>query len=88
MDVAELLRHLGSVGCNEILVEAGAGLAGSFIRDGLWDEMVLYFAPKLLGSEARPLANLALTRMSEAIEGKISSTAMLGEDLRVIVAKS
>ncbi|MCZ6890336.1 MAG: bifunctional diaminohydroxyphosphoribosylaminopyrimidine deaminase/5-amino-6-(5-phosphoribosylamino)uracil reductase RibD [Gammaproteobacteria bacterium] len=88
VDVAGLLRHLGTAGCNEILVEAGAGLAGSFIRDGLWDEMVLYFAPKLLGSEARPLAELALTRMSEAIEGKISSTAMLGEDLRVIVAKS
>ena len=34
---------------NELLVECGATLAGSFLAAGLVDELVLYVAPRLLG---------------------------------------
>lgn len=34
-------------------VEAGAQLSGSFIKADLVDELLLYMAPTLLGSDAR-----------------------------------
>ncbi|MCG9697299.1 bifunctional diaminohydroxyphosphoribosylaminopyrimidine deaminase/5-amino-6-(5-phosphoribosylamino)uracil reductase RibD [Shewanella sp. Isolate11] len=54
----ELLKHLGQ-SCNSVMIEAGATLAGAFISAQLVDELVLYQAPKLLGSHGRNLVELA-----------------------------
>ncbi len=62
----ELLIHLGK-SYNSVLVEAGATLAGAFIEQQLVDELVLYQAPKLLGSKGRNLLNLADYQSMSAI---------------------
>lgn len=83
VDLPALLTLLAERGCNEALVEAGPTLVGQFIAQGLWDELLLYQAPKLLGSTARPLATLPLEHMAQAIEATIDSTTMVGDDLRI-----
>ncbi|MDO5059262.1 MAG: bifunctional diaminohydroxyphosphoribosylaminopyrimidine deaminase/5-amino-6-(5-phosphoribosylamino)uracil reductase RibD [Neisseria sp.] len=55
IDLADLLRLLADEGIGEVLVEAGAVLAGAFLAEGLADEIVLYQAPKILGGSARSL---------------------------------
>lgn len=87
MDPHVVLKRLASEGCNEVLVEAGARVAGSFLEAGLWDQQVIYIAPKLMGSSARPLGYFEKNRMQDAIDGTIASTQMFGNDLRVIVNK-
>lgn len=52
-----LLSYLGQ-SCNQVLVEAGATLAGAFIGAGLADELVLYQAMKILGAQGRNLLEL------------------------------
>ena len=70
--------------CNEVLVEAGPTLGGALVKAGLVDEMVIYMAPRLLGSDARPL--LALAGM-ENLESKpdwlIRDVARIGDDLKI-----
>lgn len=83
VDATALVAALASRGHNEVLVEAGPTLVGGFLSAGLWDELLLYVAPKLLGSDARPLAHLPLQRMIEAIEAKIADCAQIGADLRL-----
>jgi diaminohydroxyphosphoribosylaminopyrimidine deaminase/5-amino-6-(5-phosphoribosylamino)uracil reductase len=83
VDLAALLDELGARGCNELLVEAGAGLLGALLDAQLWDEMLVYLAPKLLGSDARPLAKLSLTSMSEAVQANIADCVQVGDDLRI-----
>ena len=83
VDLESLLRELGKRDCNEVLIEAGPTLAGAMIAADLWDELLLYVAPKLLGSDARPLAYLAFERMADAIEATIVDRAMVGEDVRL-----
>ncbi|MFT6264937.1 MAG: diaminohydroxyphosphoribosylaminopyrimidine deaminase [Oleiphilaceae bacterium] len=78
-----VLAELARRGCNEILVEAGASLAGSFIRENCWDELVLYIAPKLMGSSARPLANLPMEYMSEAKSLQLKDMRVVGDDIRL-----
>ena len=68
---------------NECHLECGALLAGSFIQAGLVDEMLYYMAPCLMGSEARPLVNLPIANMSEKRSMRISSSAQVGDDLRL-----
>ena len=88
VDLGALVDELGSRGCNEVLVEAGANLLGAFMEADLWDELLVYLAPKLLGSDARPLAKLPLQSMSESVQGKIADCTLVGEDLRIRLTRS
>ncbi|MEZ5560177.1 MAG: bifunctional diaminohydroxyphosphoribosylaminopyrimidine deaminase/5-amino-6-(5-phosphoribosylamino)uracil reductase RibD [Pseudomonadales bacterium] len=83
VDLHGLLRALGGRGCNEVLVEAGPTLVGALLAAGLWDELLLYTAPKLLGSDARPLAQLPLVSMGEAVAATIADVTRVGADVRV-----
>jgi diaminohydroxyphosphoribosylaminopyrimidine deaminase/5-amino-6-(5-phosphoribosylamino)uracil reductase len=71
--------------CNELLVETGATLAGEFIKQGLADEIQLYMAMKLLGSDARPVFTLPLSKMSEQVELRQIDSCMLGRDLKLVL---
>ena len=70
---------------NDVLIEAGATLAGACLQQGLVDELQLYMAMKLLGSDARPTFALPLTKMSEQIELKQIDSRMLGNDLKLVL---
>lgn len=83
VDLRALLRELAARGVNEVLVEAGPGLAGAFAQSGLVDEYQLFIAGKFLGSSARPLLDWPLARMSEAPALKITEMRAVGDDWRV-----
>ncbi len=69
--------------CNEVLLEAGATLAGSFLQVGLLDEVVLYQAPVLMGSAARPLFALPLHTMTEKRPLVVKDIRQIGDDIRI-----
>jgi diaminohydroxyphosphoribosylaminopyrimidine deaminase / 5-amino-6-(5-phosphoribosylamino)uracil reductase len=58
LDPVVALARLAERECNEVLVEAGARLAGSFLAAGLADEIVVYLAPTVLGETGRPAFHL------------------------------
>ena len=66
LDLLAVLAQLATRQINEVQVEAGATLAGAFLRAGLVDELLLYVAPTLLGERARPLfGGLGIERLEE-----------------------
>ncbi len=83
VDLRALLETLAARQCNEVLVEAGPALAGAFVAAGLVDEIVLYQATTLLGSDARPLLALSLQRMSEQHRLACVDVRQVGADLRM-----
>jgi len=85
VDLLSVLESLAELDeCNEVLVEAGATLSGSFIEAGLVDELIIYIAPKLLGSDGRPLLGMSgLNELSDAIEFKVDSLEQVGADIKV-----
>ncbi len=84
VDLRKLMGELATRGVNEVLVEAGPRLAGAFARLGLVDEFQIFIAGKFLGSSARPLLDLPLAQMSEALELNIVQMRAVGNDWRVI----
>ncbi|PHX41005.1 diaminohydroxyphosphoribosylaminopyrimidine deaminase [Pseudomonas sp. NZIPFR-PS5] len=84
VDLRKLLVELAARGVNDVLVEAGPKLAGAFTRLGLVDEFQIFMAGKFMGSSARPLLDLPLAQMSEALELKIVEMRAVGNDWRVI----
>ncbi len=84
VDLARMLDELGRRGLNEVTVEAGRGLNGALVRQGLVDEFVVYLAPLLLGDRARGMFDLPeLVAMEGRRELRIAGVAMVGRDLRV-----
>jgi diaminohydroxyphosphoribosylaminopyrimidine deaminase/5-amino-6-(5-phosphoribosylamino)uracil reductase len=79
-----VLRRLGELDINEVLVEAGPTLSGAFVQSGLADELLLYIAPKLLGPQARPLFDLPLLEdLQHARRFRIIEQLLIGDDLRI-----
>ncbi len=83
VDLPALLKVLAEKECNRVLVEAGAELAGAFLQAGLVDEFVIYMAPKLLGSSARPLLTLPLDSMGQQVALDITDMRQVGDDIRI-----
>lgn len=70
---------------NHIWVEAGATLAASFLKQNLVDELIIYLAPKLMGTDGRGLINLlGLESMDQVIDLEIKDIRMVGSDIRVV----
>ncbi len=69
---------------NEILIEAGATFAGALLEQGLIDELIIYMAPMLLGSDAAPLLKLQpLGKLIDARQLDIIDVSHVGKDLRL-----
>jgi diaminohydroxyphosphoribosylaminopyrimidine deaminase / 5-amino-6-(5-phosphoribosylamino)uracil reductase len=83
-DLPALAHWLGSEGCNQVLLEAGAKLAGRFLAAGLIDELVVYLAPTLMGSSGLPLFDLPLEHMSERIPLHITRICPVGDDWKIL----
>ncbi|MBC7755341.1 MAG: bifunctional diaminohydroxyphosphoribosylaminopyrimidine deaminase/5-amino-6-(5-phosphoribosylamino)uracil reductase RibD [Bdellovibrio sp.] len=79
-----LLSHLASQEINEVLVEGGEGLNGALLAAGLIDEVIIYYAPKLMGSAAKGLFALPeITQMNQAIALQIIDLRQIGPDIRL-----
>ena len=84
VDLASVLDLLATREVNEVLVETGATLAGSLLKAGLVDELVVYLAPLLMGDGARGMFRLpGLTLLEDAIQLEIRDVRPLGRDWRV-----
>ncbi|MBV7299100.1 bifunctional diaminohydroxyphosphoribosylaminopyrimidine deaminase/5-amino-6-(5-phosphoribosylamino)uracil reductase RibD [Enterovibrio paralichthyis] len=82
------MRALAARGINHIWVEAGATLAGSLLSAGLVDELIVYQAPKLMGTDSRALVNLSgITSMDEVPAYRLTDVARIGNDVRLRMQK-
>lgn len=89
VDLVELLKHLAWLEVNEVMVEAGATLCGALLKQGLVDELLLYYAPHIMGNNERGMFVLPpLLRMSDRIEVEITDIRAIGKDWRVIAKVS
>jgi diaminohydroxyphosphoribosylaminopyrimidine deaminase/5-amino-6-(5-phosphoribosylamino)uracil reductase len=79
-----LLRRFGDRGCTHILVEGGAGIFGSFLEEGLADEVLLFLAPKLIGRGGISWSgNMQLRKIAKARPLPMSQVERIGEDLLI-----
>ena len=84
VDLKSLLQHLAQRGINEVLVEAGQGLNGAMLEADLIDEFIFYYAPKLMGGDAKPMfAFPELKDMGQIKDLKILDLRRIGQDIRL-----
>lgn len=80
-----LLSHLASNEVNEVMVEGGEGLNGSLMALKLIDELIIYYAPKLMGGDAKSMFTIPpLQSMQAVIQLEIIDIRQFGNDIRLI----
>ncbi|PKH81416.1 bifunctional diaminohydroxyphosphoribosylaminopyrimidine deaminase/5-amino-6-(5-phosphoribosylamino)uracil reductase RibD [Psychrobacter sp. 4Bb] len=83
-DLSTLLAKLvNEHQCYDVLVEAGASVAGSFLNQQLVDELIVYQAPCLLGGQARPMVDFNPMSLAQQLRFDIEDYQQLGPDLKL-----
>jgi diaminohydroxyphosphoribosylaminopyrimidine deaminase/5-amino-6-(5-phosphoribosylamino)uracil reductase len=83
VDLTAMLRDLGRRSINELHVEAGHKLNGSFVKEALVDELLIYLAPRLLGHGRDMAALPPLTRLEDGLPFVWHDISNAGGDLRL-----
>lgn len=89
VDLSAMLKDLARREVNELHLEAGHKLNGSFIREGLVDELLVYLAPRLLGQGAMGMAGFGPLQVLEAgVPLRFHEVIQVGDDLRILARVS
>lgn len=80
-DLAAVIDCLAQRGCQQIMLEAGAGLNASFLQAGLLQRLEVFMAPKILGASGRPLLQHNIERLEDAWQLAFSQVESIGDDL-------
>ncbi|WP_018411874.1 bifunctional diaminohydroxyphosphoribosylaminopyrimidine deaminase/5-amino-6-(5-phosphoribosylamino)uracil reductase RibD [Methyloversatilis thermotolerans] len=84
VDLPAMFRALAARGLNEIHVEAGHKLNGSLLREGCVDEVLMYFAPALLG-RGMGLFNLGpFDTLDRKLRIDVRDMRKVGSDIRML----
>ena len=84
VNLLDLMENLSQREINDVLVEAGPILSGSMLKAGIVDEVLLYLAPKFLGTEAQGMFSMpGLQSLNDCMHFELSEVRQFGVDLRV-----
>jgi diaminohydroxyphosphoribosylaminopyrimidine deaminase/5-amino-6-(5-phosphoribosylamino)uracil reductase len=78
-----VLRQLNDRGIQQLLVEGGAKVIGSFLQEDLADEICVYLTPVLLGNHGVADLGLSLNGLASGIHLYHLEIKRLGDDVRV-----
>jgi diaminohydroxyphosphoribosylaminopyrimidine deaminase / 5-amino-6-(5-phosphoribosylamino)uracil reductase len=79
-----LLRKLAGSGIVNVMIEGGATIAASALKEKIVDKVVFFYAPKILGGDGRVmLGGLGIRRVRQAIRIKHLRVRKSGGDLMV-----
>jgi diaminohydroxyphosphoribosylaminopyrimidine deaminase/5-amino-6-(5-phosphoribosylamino)uracil reductase len=81
LNLREVLKELGKLQISSILVEGGRDVFTSFIKRNLFDEILLFVCPKILGSGLPVINNIGIKSIRNALKIKIGNYEKIGDDL-------
>ena len=84
VDVDAVLKELAARGVNDVLVEAGPGLAGHLLERGLLDELVIFQAPNIMGSQTMGMVMTpSWSSLADRKSLTITDVRRIGSDTRI-----
>lgn len=83
VNLKEAFFELTKLGITSILIEGGAQVHASILKEKLADKIYLFVAPKIIGGDKAlgPVAELGINYLQEALPFKLQKVKRLGEDV-------
>jgi len=81
LPLKKVLAVLGKRGVQSILVEGGAEVFGSFLREGFWDRLSIFIAPMVLGGGVNAVTDLGISSIAQAMRFKKGAFSRFGSQM-------
>ena len=79
-----VLKRLGKMGLNSVMIEGGATTASWALKEDIVDKILFFYAPKLIGGEGRGMIGpLGIKKMAQTTKIKEIEIKRFGEDFMV-----
>lgn len=80
--IKDVIKEITNRNVQSLYIEGGARIHDAFLENDLWDEIITYIAPKILGGNS--LASFQSERgVNQSIELDFTDIRSIGEDLRI-----
>ena len=83
IDLLSLLKKLSNKGIASILVEGGGKTFSSFAKLDLFDDILLFISPKILGDGIKTFSELNYKNLKQSMKLKIVKSDIVGDDILV-----
>ncbi|HLX52645.1 MAG TPA: bifunctional diaminohydroxyphosphoribosylaminopyrimidine deaminase/5-amino-6-(5-phosphoribosylamino)uracil reductase RibD [Aquella sp.] len=89
IDLVQLMKQLGELQITSILVEGGHTVLTSFLELGLFNQIVAYIAPLLIGGKSAPglFMGEGFGKLSDALKLKYEHVQIIDNDLKLVLNK-
>jgi diaminohydroxyphosphoribosylaminopyrimidine deaminase/5-amino-6-(5-phosphoribosylamino)uracil reductase len=86
LDLDPLLESLYTRGIQSLIVEGGSVVHSDFIRRKLWQKMLVFVAPAIVGGAAAPsiFSGEPVSRLTDAYRFRFDRSEMIGDDLMIV----
>ncbi len=82
-----LLKELSKRGISSVLVEGGGAVYTTFITKKLFDDILLFISPKILGGGLPVVGDLKIKTIGKAVKVKVEKVEKCGDDIFVELKK-
>jgi len=85
LDLIAVLRELFARGIRSLLVEGGSLVHSDFIRRGLWQKMIVFAAPVIVGGAEAPsiFSGEPVSRLTDAYRFRFDRAEIVGSDIMI-----
>jgi diaminohydroxyphosphoribosylaminopyrimidine deaminase/5-amino-6-(5-phosphoribosylamino)uracil reductase len=86
VDLGTLLDDLYSRGIQSVIIEGGSNVLSSFIRRGLWQKMIVFIAPMVIGGADAPsiFGGEGVAKLGDAYRFRFEGIEIVGSDALLI----
>lgn len=85
VDLAQLIKYLGEMGIDSILLEGGATLNFSALEQGIVDKVIAFIAPKIFGGDIAktPVGGQGKVKVNQAFTLRDITSSMMNNDIMI-----
>nr|WP_026587677.1 bifunctional diaminohydroxyphosphoribosylaminopyrimidine deaminase/5-amino-6-(5-phosphoribosylamino)uracil reductase RibD [Bacillus sp. NSP9.1] len=85
ISVKEVLQHLAENGIASVYVEGGSTVHASFVKEGLYQQIIFYLAPKLIGGFSSPsaISGEGFQSMKDVPLLQFTTITKIGQDVKL-----
>lgn len=80
-DLKFLLKELSKRNITSVLVEGGSKVFTSFLKQKLFDDLLVFISPKLIGDGVPVIQNIEINSIKDAINLKLKSCEVIADDI-------
>lgn len=87
IDLKQTLRELAKLNITSVLVEGGSRVFTSFIKEKLFDDILVFVSPKVLGGGLPVVGDLCINNIKQSFKVKFNACEKIGDDVLLELVK-